>query len=73
VIDSAALQMVLGVLTGWIARNGRRSPIWLKKTGSCGANSTGVDCVSRTMIVAGWLRGRIAWAERCCARSEVEC
>jgi hypothetical protein len=51
VIDSAALQMVLSVLTGWLDRREREAVAYLieenrsKRTGSCGDSSGLGDCV----------------------------
>jgi hypothetical protein len=39
VIDPAALQMVLSVVTGWLERRERETMAYLiEETGSCGAN-----------------------------------
>jgi hypothetical protein len=45
VIDLAALQMVVGVLTGWLERREREAVAYLiEETGSCGVSSAPGGC-----------------------------
>ena len=60
-IHPTALQMMLGSLD----RREREAMAYLvEETGSCGASSAGVGCVTPTTIASGWLRGCTEWAVR---------
>jgi hypothetical protein len=69
VIDPAALQMVLMVLTGWLDRRERQAIAYLiEEIASCGVSLADGGCVSRMTIGAGWSRERTWWAVRPCGR-----
>jgi len=70
VIDPAALQMMLGALTGWLDRREREAVAYLIEENRLLRRQVGSgDCVSPTMIADGSPRGRTGWAARPCARS----
>jgi hypothetical protein len=69
VIDPAALQMVLGVLTGWLDCREREAVAYLIEENRFLRRQLGTRRLrlTDTTIADGWLRGRTAWAVRPCA------
>ena len=69
-IDPAALQMVLCVLTGWLDRREREAVAYLIEENRLLRRQLGTGgCVSPTTIADGWPRERTGWAVRPCGRS----
>jgi len=69
VIDAVALQMVLGVLTGWLDRREREAIAYLVEENRLyDVNLVDGGCVSPTRIDVGWRRERTELALQSCVR-----
>jgi hypothetical protein len=70
VIDACAFQLLLMVVTGWLARREREVVVYLIEENQCLRRQLGTRRVRLTMPIAGgWPREHTGWAERPCGRS----